>query len=379
MNTIGKLIASFIILSSGAPFLLAELQHVYFGTSGKGSEGVYHAVFNDKKGRFSEPDLVAEMALPSFLAEHPKLNVIYAIVGKDEHVHSFRKSDDGGLIPLNRAAVGDGRSAHIAVHPSGELLITAQYRGGSVAVFPLGKKGEVLERTQLFKHEGGSKVNHKRQESPHPHWTGFSRDGRFAMIPDLGMDQIVIYSVDVVKKSLTEHGKATVPPGSGPRHMRFSMDGEFIYLLNELSLTISTFKYNTADGTAKLIDTTKTISEELKANQNSNAASEILVHPNGHFVYSANRGHDSVTVYSRDVSTGKLSHVEVESTRGSWPRSMSLSPSGKWLLVGNQFSNNVALFSIDEESGGLTFFGRETFSVPNPSCVLFSRASSKEK
>jgi 6-phosphogluconolactonase len=351
--------------------LRAEFHNVYFGTHGKGSDGIYHATFNDKNGKLSSPRLANELRSPSFLAKHPNLNVIYAVIGGDESIHALEPQGDGSLKTINSSPIGDGRSAHISVHPSGNFLITAQYRNGSVGVFPIDASGKVMSRTQLFKHQGGSKVFPKRQDTPHPHWTGFSPDGRFAMVPDLGMDQIIIYKVDLESNTLKQHGKATPPPGSGPRHMRFSTDGRFIYLLNELSMTISTFSYDSQEGSTIFINSTKTLKDEVKNKQAFNAASEILVHPKGHFLYSANRGHDSVSVYQVTPSNGTIRAMEVESVRGSWPRSIALDPSGRWLLAAGQFSNSVATFAIDEDSGELTFVNRETASLPRPSCILF--------
>ena len=143
----------------------------------------------------------------------------------------------------------------------------------------------------------------RRQDSPHPHWAGFSPDGKYALIPDLGLDQIVIYKVDTQKPAIIEHGVGQSVPGGGPRHMRFSTDGKFIYLLNELSLSVTTFAWDAKKGTAKRLTTTPAISEKVKAGESFNSAAEILVHPNGQFVYSSNRGHDTVSVYQANPNT----------------------------------------------------------------------------
>ena len=146
----------------------------------------------------------------------------------------------------------------------------------------------------------------RRQDSPHPHWAGFSPDGKYALIPDLGLDQIVIYKVDTKKPAITEHGVGQSVPGGGPRHMRFSTDGKFIYLLNELSLSVTTFAWDAKKGTAKRLTTTPAISEKVKAGESFNSAAEILVHPNGQFVYSSNRGHDTVSVYQANPKERKI-------------------------------------------------------------------------
>jgi 6-phosphogluconolactonase len=354
-------------------FLQAEIVNVYFGTQGKGDNGIYHAKFDTKKGRLSNVKLSVTIDSPGFLAINPNKDILYAVAKGESVVVSYTIEKDGSLSFINKTPTNAESSAHIAVHPSGNLLITAQYKAGAVAVFPIDKTGSVQARSQLIKHEGGAKVIGRRQDSAHPHWTGFSPDGNYAFIPDLGLDQLVIYKVDHAKGRLLAHAKIDIAPGSAPRHMRFSNDARFIYLLNEISLTISTLAYDSKTGTVKLLNTTQTLSTEVKEKEVKNAASEILVHPNSKFMYSANRGNDSVTVYQVDAKSGKIKPLEVEAIRGSWPRSINLDPSGKWLLAAGQFSNTVAVFAIDAKSGELSLLNRNIITVPSPTCIVFSK------
>ena len=146
------------------------------------------------------------------------------------------------------------------------------------------------------------------------------------MIPDLGLDQIVIYKVDPKKPRISKHGVAQSVPGGGPRHMRFSTDGKFIYLLNELSLSVTTFAWDAKKGTAKTTHHHSRHLEKVKAGESFNSAAEILVHPNGQFVYSSNRGHDTVSVYQANPKTGKLKVIQVQPIRGAFPRNINLTP-----------------------------------------------------
>ncbi|MGJ8679515.1 lactonase family protein [Paraglaciecola sp.] len=362
----------FICLISLIQVAKAE-QDVYFGTGSKLGDGIYHAKFDDAKGKMSEPKKVADIKAPGFLAKHPKLDVIYAVasINKKPVVAAYKTVKDGGLTFINYTEIGDGGGAHIAVHSSGKFLLTAQYGGGSVAVFPLGKKGAVQKRSQLIDHQGGSKVYLNRQNSPHPHWVGFSPDSQFAFVPDLGMDTIMIYRVLADEAKLVEHSRADTVPGGGPRHMRFSTNGDYIYLLNEFALSVSSFAYNKESGTAELISVTPTLDEGLKRQELFNSASEILVHPNGLFVYSANRGHDSVSVYHNNEVSGKLALQEHESIRGSFPRNINMDNSGKWLFAAGQHSNTVSVFAIDQTNGLLQYQTGNTVNVPEPICILF--------
>ena len=198
-------------------------------------------------------------------------------------------------------------------------------------MFPIDKNGNLGE-AKISEHKGASNIVANRQSKPHPHWCGFSPDGKYAFVPDLGKDGIVIYRVSQDKPAIIKHGFAKSLPGSGPRHMRFSIDGKFVYLLNELSLSVTTFKYNSKNGTAKLVNNTPALGEEIKTKEAYNSAAEILIHPNGRFIYSSNRGHDSITSYNIDSESGIPSAIEVEPIRGAWPRNINLDPTGKWLL-----------------------------------------------
>ena len=153
--------------------------------------------------------------------------------------------------------------------------------------------------------------------------------------------------------------------------MRFSTDGKFIYLLNELSLSVTTFAWDAKKGTAKRLTTTPTISEEVKAGESFNSAAEILVHPNGEFVYSSNRGHDTVSVYQANPKTGKLKVVQVQPIRGAFPRNINLTPDADWLLAAGADSNTVAAHRVDQETGKLTYQRGSVINVPSPICILF--------
>lgn len=373
IDTFMMKIAVIMLLLFLAPISNAASVDVYFGTRGGNSKGIYHAKFNTETGKLSPADLAAEIGGPGFLAVSPDKTRLYAICqqGKEPSVAAYEVKSDGSLNLLNTTPTGDGGAAHISVHPSNRFLMTAQYGSGSVAVYQIEKNGRVGKRSQLLKHEGGSGVAGKRQEKPHPHWTGYSPDGKFAFVPDLGLDQVVIYKVNGAKASLSKHGVAQSIPGGGPRHMRFSIDGEFIYLLNELELSVTTFKYNAAEGSAKQLTTTRALNRETKAKELFNSSSEIIVHPNGRFVYSANRGNDSVTVYNANPKTGKLVVKEVQPIRGAWPRNINMDASGRWLLAAGADSNTISVFEIDQQNGELTFQTKSIINVPGSICIVF--------
>jgi 6-phosphogluconolactonase len=154
--------------------------------------------------------------------------------------------------------------------------------------------------------------------------------------------------------------------------MKFHPNGKFIFVLNELALSVTSFAYDAAAGEMKPVQTIETVPEAEKSKEVFVSASEIRVHPNGKFVYSANRGHDTITAFSVDARNGKLALIEREPVRGSWPRNFNIDPTGRWLLAAGRDSNNIAVFAIDEKSGELTYT-RQMVLAPTPICVLFGK------
>jgi len=371
--TIAKFL-SFALLGLGS-VASAETRHVYFGTGGPGAEGIYRAGFDTATGSLSAAELAHQINGPGFLALHPDGTKLYAVASQERTggVAAYRIAADGELELFHFEPTGDGGAAHLAVHPTGKFLLTAQYGGGSVSLLPLDADGKPGSAT-VTKHEGGSGVFEGRQNAPHPHWCGFSPDGKYALIPDLGLDGIVIYTVDSEQPAITRHGFAASVPGGGPRHMRFSNDGKFIYLLNELSLSVSVFSWDAATGTAELLSETPTLSEEAKAAESFNSAAEILVHPSGPFVYASNRGHDSVTAFKIPEGAAPLEVIQVQPIRGAFPRNINLDPSGKWLLAAGADSNTVAVHAVDPETGLLTYKRGSVINVPAPISILFGPA-----
>lgn len=350
---------------------LAEENILYVGTGGKAAQGIYQTSFNQKLGKFSDLSLAAEVDSPGFLTVHPLKNILYAVARWKEGagVVGYKINEDGTLNEFTRQSCPDGMGCHLAVHSSGNFLVTAQYGGGSVALFSLSQLGKLTEPT-LFKHKGGSKIFGNRQNAPHPHWCGYSPCQKYLLVPDLGLDKIVIYLVDDKQQSVSHHGYADARAGGGPRHMRFSKDGKFIYLLNELNLTIETFSWDSEKGEATSIHWAPTLTEAEKAEESFNSAAEILVHKTGNWVYSSNRGHDSVSVFSTRKD-GSLEILEKQPIRGAFPRNINFSPDGNWLITAGQHSNTISAHLIDRQNGKLTFQKGALTNVPNPTCLLF--------
>ncbi len=344
---------------------------IWIGTSGRSSEGIYRTTLNTENGKLTPVSLAAEIGSPGFLCTSPDGKRIYSVCNVDKgSVAAFGISDDGRSLKLiNTVPTGDSGAAHISLDATGKILFSAQYGGGSVAAYAINDDGSIGKQTALIEHEG-SGPNERRQSKPHPHWTGVDPDNNFLFVPDLGADKIFIYKLDHKNQTITAHGAGTAVPGGGPRHMKFSSDAKFAYVLNEMLLSVTAFQYDKSAGTMNAIQTISTLPKELQEVDCS--ASEIRVHPSGKFIYTGNRGHDSIAAFSVDQKTGKLTFIEREAIRGSWPRNFNIDPSGKYLIAAGGRSNTLSVFEIDQETGGLVYTGN-IVNCPGPICVEFGK------
>jgi 6-phosphogluconolactonase len=354
---------------------------VHIGTyTGPTSKGIYVSRLNTATGALAEPVLAAETPSPSFLALHPSRALLYAVneIGDYEgkpagSVSAFAIDRKTGLLKLiNRQSSGGGGPAHISTDRTGTHVLVANYGGGSVAALPTAQDGSLQPMTGFVQHTGSS-VNPARQKSPHAHSIDLDPEGQRAYVADLGLDKILIYRYDASKGTLTPSDPpfATVEPGSGPRHVAMHPSGRFAYVINEMVLTVTAFARDAASGGLTAVQTISTLPQDVKPQQNYSTA-ELTMHPSGRFLYGSNRGHDSITVYAVDQTSGRLTAVQTESTGGSTPRSFGIEPGGRWLLAANQRSDSIVVFGIDQATGRLTPTGAR-ITVGSPVCVTFLR------
>lgn len=353
-----------------------ETVDVWIGTSGE--HGIYHCQLNMEAGRLSQPRPVTSLGGAGFLAVSQKRGVLYATAQQQRQpgVASYRIVDKAGKKDLQLTGfceTGDGGAACVAIDNSEQIVLSAQYGGGSTSTYLLDADGNLDRRVQVVEHGDGSGVDPNRQRTAHPHWVGTSPNNRWLLVPDLGRDEVVIYQLDSGTGEIQRHGSIDCPPGSGPRHMKFDPLGKFAYVLNELDLTVSVFQYDDQDASTSPVQVAESLPKAMH-DKHLNSAAEIRFHPSGKFLYTSNRGHDSLSVFRVDGQTGKLELVQREAIRGSWPRNFNLDPSGKWLLAAGRRSNTLALFEVDQGSGKLTFT-RTILSVPEPICVEFGTVS----
>lgn len=274
----------------------------------------------------------------------------------------------GALSFLNRQPAGDDAPCYLSVSGNRMFLLLANYLTGTIKVYPIAANGHLDPFVTTCQQEG-SGINQERQEGPHPHSIVLGPSGRFAFSPDLGADRIYLYQFNPNDGRLTPNEPPYIPvsPGSGPRHLKFHPNEQHAYLVNELTNTILTYGYDDGTGRLTQLQTSPTLPDDFRKD---NLSAEVQVHPNGRFLYSSNRGHDSIAIFSIDRENGQLSPIDRISTQGSFPRAFSLDPSGNYLLVANEYTDSIVVFHVDQDSGKLTYSG-QTLNVPKPVCFKF--------
>lgn len=351
---------------------------VYIGTyTTKGGKGIYLCELDRSTGALTSKGAVAVTPNPTFLALAPSHKFLYAANevsdfqgAKAGAISAFSiQPKTGELTLLNQSSTkGDG-PCHVSVDSKGRYVFAANYGGGSVCAIPIEKNGGVGPATSFVQHEGTS-VDPARQEGPHAHSLYIDDANRFAYAADLGLDKVFVYHFDAEKGALTSNDPpfASVPPGSGPRHIAFHPNGKFAYVINEMTATLSTMAWDPKAGTMKEIETVSTLAGGHNIPGNSTA--EVFFAPSGKFLYGSNRGDNTIAIFSVDSATGKAKLIGNQPSGGKTPRCFQLDPTGAFLLAANQDTDNVVVFRVNQMTGALTPTGHSV-SISMPVCVVF--------
>jgi len=356
-----------------AGFAFAETSLVYVGTGG---DGIYTLKLDETSGALTDRGHAVTSKGMGFQELRADGEVLFSTMTVDGNggVASFKVEGDQ-LVPISSRSYDGKGLCHVSLGGAeSSVLFGADYGGGKVVSFPVGADGSIGKVASLFEHEGSS-VNKQRQENPHAHSIYAGPDNRFAYAPDLGIDQVKFYSFDSKTGVMADQGGFDVPAGSGCRHMKFGKDGNFAYVLNELTLTITTFSRDEESGKLTAIETVSVLPEGGDGEKMT--CSEIRVSKDGKFLYTANRDltkegkRDSISVLQVG-DKGVPAHVQSVPAEVWIPRNINLSPSGDWLLVAGQNSNEVTSHKVDRKTGKLTFSGHRA-EVPAAMCINFAK------
>src|SRR5882757_9935230 len=366
-------------------FLAAASMTGWIGTyttsngASTGSSGIYAFQWDTQQGVMSRIHPVGTTTNPSFLALHPNGRFLYA-VNEDaassgtDHITAFAIGEDNsseGLRAIGTVPSQGLAPCHLTIDASAKWLFVANYLSGTIAVYPIQPDGRLARARQVVQQKGSGPVA-ARQKSAHAHEVVLSPDGRFLLSADLGSDRIFVYRFEAATGELTPNSEPQValPAGYGPRHLVFSKDARTIYVVTELTPAVVTFRWNAQRGSITQLGVTSTLPA---ADPVEPGAAEIVLHPNGKFLYVSNRGHsNTIAIFhiSRDGLPTPAGHV---SSNGNQPRFFNIDPSGQFLIAANQGSGELVTFRIDPSSGALTRVGAGV-SVPAPVNFVFAHA-----
>jgi 6-phosphogluconolactonase len=369
---------------------------LYVGTytnSAAGSKGIYGWRFDAATGTVTSLGLAAETDSPSWVVVHPNKRFLYAANelpppeagGPTGAVTAFSiDAASGKLTQINRVKTNGLAPAHMLVDPKGKWAIVGNYGNGpgsegtSIAVFGLSADGRLADTpAALVPHVPKPKrldpaAPPPRNGNPptsHPHCVLLSPDNKFLLVAEKGFDEIVVYRFDAATGALTPN---TVPAveatkfGAAPRHLAFGKNGNFLYVCYEAGRAVATYGYEAGKGALTALDTQSTLPPDAPQ---TGSCAEIEVHPDGNYLYVSNRGHNSLALFTIDQRKGTLTFKDTFPVGGT-PRNFKIDPTGNYLFAEGQNTGVTVVFKIDRPTGMLTKTSA-TLDSPAPVCIAF--------
>lgn len=349
-------------------------------TEGGASKGVYVYRFNQKTGKAKMVSSV-QAGNPSFVVAKDDNKFAYSVSeyndGRQSAIAYRLDKAKGTLSLINSQTTVDeesgakkGKDAKIDgadpcfIMTNGKQVVTANYSGGDISVFPIAKDGSLCRQSQHFCFNGN-----EQGTVSHLHCVRLTPDGKYLVADDLGNDCIYRFEVNRQADYLNKQPFLLNPliiykgqKGRGPRHIVFSKNGRYAYLINELGDVVTTFSY----GEGRL----KEIQAIVAYDGGGHGSADIHISSDGKFLYTSHRlKDDGVSIFRINQATGMLAKVGYQRT-GVHPRNFNITPNGKYLLVACRDSNEIEVFSINKKNGLL----RDTsqpIKLGKPVCIQF--------
>lgn len=344
--------------------------HLLIGTYTSGtSEGIYVYRFDSKTGEITHEYTATGVENPSFLTVSADGKYVYAVNEvsgeKPGAVSAFHFDQTTGALEfINQQPSGGGDPCYLTLDENQKHLFVGNYTGGNLSALPILTTGALATANQTIQHEGMS-INTNRQEKPHVHSTVLTPDEKYLFVGDLGTDQVNSYAYNpndtITPLNAANPASIKVTPGGGPRHIIFDKSGEYAYVILELTAEINVYKHDNGK-----LEHLQTVSMTAKDFEGEVGAAELKISPDGKFLYATNRGDaNEIVAYKIDPSNGNLNLIERKSTLGEAPRNFMIDPTGKFILVAHQNSNNIVLFERDMNTGKLSA-GKTLLEIGNP-------------
>ncbi len=381
-----SLIATLAFLT---PLTLTRAQTLWLGTGATdpASCGIYRTSFDDATGQLIAPTRVAQLARATFIAVDSAKNLLVSIGetsaknadGKTTRtavLASFRINPDLSLSAIDSKHCGAG-PCHVSLDTSGRVAFVSNYQDLSLVSFLVQPDGHLQGPVSIMK-RSGSGPHPKRQQAAHVHSARVFPGAPFVAACELGTDLVTVFAFDPATAVLTEHSRVKLPPGSGPRHLAFHPTRPLAFTVNELNQSLSVLSVDSAQGQLTLLQSLSSRpSDSPAADAVELTSADVRVHPNGNYIYTSTRDltpqkRDYVSVFALDEKSS-ATLVEAHPVTARIPRSFNLSPTGKWLIVGGQKSEDLAVLAIDPATGKLTPHGDPTRSPGGPICVNFAQ------
>lgn len=364
-----------VLLFATAGSARGEELLVFISAFAPGEKGAIHAFQLDPaEGELKPLHRTAGIENPFFIAISPNEKYLYATQAPKQHgagdeaVFAYAlEGRTGKLNFLNQQPSLGTATCYVDVDATGKSVLLANYLSGSVAALPVNENGSLRPAASFLQHAGSS-VDPQRQKGPHAHSIVTSPNNEFVLAADLGLDQLLSYRLDPATAQLTPARQpfARTAPGAGPRHLTFHPSGKHLYVINELSDTVTMYDYDIDSGLMIERQTVSTLPAEAEGDMNWTA--DLKITPDGKFLYGTNRGHDSLASY-KIGDDGRLTRLAVVPSGGKNPQNLAITPGGELLLCANMGGGQVTVFRIDGATGGLTRVG-EPIHMPNPSCIM---------
>ncbi len=340
-------------------------------TSGnKSSYGIRIYDVDVENGRFTEKDQV-EITNSSYVTVSHNKKYLYSIT--DFGVESYKIMPDGSLELLNHASINGMRGCYLSTDYDDKFLFVAGYHDAKLTALKVNSDGSIGEITDEIFHKGLGSVA-ERNFRPHINCVKMTRDNRFLCAADLGMDHVLVYELNHNNGKLRQIDVIRSEQESAPRHLKFSKDGKYLYIVHELKNYVDVYNYSIDEHGNPVFDKIQTISTLNDYHAGGSAASALNFSEDFNFLCSSNAGDNSVIVYSIDKSTGLLTKIFCLPVSGDYPKDATLFPDNKHLVSLNHESNSMTFFSVDTEKGTLVMNGRE-LKVDRPNCVIFHKLS----
>jgi 6-phosphogluconolactonase len=355
---------------SGARLLLVGTQ------TAATSKGIYAYSFAAATGELRSLGLAAAADNPTFLALAPNgrtvivANELDAYEGKSSGAVSSYTLDraKARLTKVNEVASLGGGTCHVAVDHSGRAAFAANYGGGSAASFSVGADGRLSPAVSFFQYSGEG-PDKDRQKGPHAHRVTVSPDNRFLLVNDLGLDAIHIYRLDAATAKLSPNEPAVwrSNPGAGPRALQFHPNGRIAYCVTEMASAVVVLRWDARPG---VLETVQEVAMRPPEFQGTTGGADIVIDREARFAYAADRFDDIIVTFAISPQDGRLTVLNRTSCGGKVPRHLALDPSGRWLLVANQVSDNIAVLARDVQTGQLA--AAKSFPLSKPQCLVFA-------